>query len=453
MAKNIIEIDANQYEEFVLNSKKPVILDFYSDECVPCEALAPKYEEMAELFGEKIVFLKIYRQKNRSLAQSLSVFSSPTVIFYNLNSEGKMVEVGKRLTGAIKKIELIEQIKNLLSDKYIERVLSYKAKRRVDVDVIILGAGPAGLTAALYTAQAKLKTLVIDQDLPGGQVKITHMISNYPGTGEPISGWELAERMQKQVKNAGAEIISAVDVTDLELREEDHIVWIDNEIEVHGKAIILAMGAQPRKLNVSGEKEYAGKGISYCATCDGKYYEGKEVIVIGGGNSAVEESLFLTKFVKKVTVVHQFDHLQANKTAQEEAFRNPKIHFIWDSEPRAFKKTEDGRMIVTIENVKTHQFKDLTTDGVFVFVGYVPNLSLLKQDLSRDRWGYILTNEDMATNFEGVFAVGDIRSKKFRQAAIAVGEGTIAAMACERYIAGLKHKYTELAKSEMLYSN
>lgn len=443
-SKNIIEISAEEFDYYFNNSQKPIILDFYSDDCAPCEALAPKYEELANLFGDKILFLKMWRQKNRALAEKLGVFSSPTLIFYQ--NDGK--EKGNRLTGAIRKKDIIENIKLLIGKEYVEKVLQNKPKERMDFDVIVLGAGPAGLTAALYLAQAKLNTVVIDQDLPGGQVKITHMISNYPGTGIPISGWELSERMQKQVKDAGAKIISAVDVTKVKLQPEDHTVWIDDGIEIHSKAIVLAMGAQPRKLNVPGEKEYSGKGISYCATCDGKYYENKEVIVIGGGNSAVEESLFLTKFVKKVTIVHQFDHLQANKTAQEEAFKNPKIEFIWDSEPREFKKTKDGIMEVTIENLKTKKYSKITADGVFVFVGYIPNTEIINEDLQKDKWGYIITNEDMATNIEGVFAIGDLRSKKYRQAAISVGEGAIAAISCEKYIASLKLKHQNLIEAK-----
>ncbi|MCS7204377.1 MAG: FAD-dependent oxidoreductase [Leptospiraceae bacterium] len=436
MGKNVIEIQAQDYEKYVLQSDKPVILDFYSDECVPCEALAPKYEELSEIFGDKIVFLKMWRQKNRELALSLGVRSSPTLIFYQ--PRGK--EVGKRLTGGIKKKEIIEQISNLIGEEEVKKRLSQKPKKRRDVDVIVLGGGPTGLTAGLYLAQAKLDTIIIDQDLPGGQVKITHMISNFPGTGGPISGWELGERMQKQVREAGAEIISAVDVTKVKLQPRDHVVWIDDDLEIHGKAIILAMGSEPRKLKVPGEEEYKGHGISYCATCDGKYYEGKEVVVVGGGNSAVEESLFLTKFVNKVTIVHQFDHLQANKTAQEQAFQNPKIHFVWNSEPRAFEKLPDGRMKVTIENVKTKEYSDIITDGVFIFVGYVPNLSIIEEDLAKDKWGYLITDEDMRTSIEGVFAAGDLRSKKYRQVTISVGEGTIAAMSCERYIAELNHE-------------
>ncbi|MBW7859435.1 MAG: FAD-dependent oxidoreductase, partial [Leptonema sp. (in: Bacteria)] len=357
----ITEINATQYADLVVNTKGPVILDFYSDDCVPCESLASKYESLALLFGSKVKFLKIFRQQNRDLALSLGVKSSPTLIFY---IDGK--EVGNRLTGAIRKSAIVNQISSMLTQDEFNQLYSNRQSKRIDVDVAILGGGPAGLTAALYAAQAKLKVLVIDQDLTGGQVKITHLISNYPGTGGPVSGWELSEKMLRQAEEAGAEVLSAVDVTSVKLKEGNHIIQIDNEINVHSAVVILATGAEPRLLSIVGEKEYKGKGISYCATCDGKYYQDKEVIVIGGGNSAIEESLFLTKFASKVTIIHQFDHLQANKTAQEQAFANDKIQFIWNTEARSFELQENGQMKVTVENLTTNQKHDILTDGAFV---------------------------------------------------------------------------------------
>lgn len=429
--KNIIEINQSEYETTVIKSDKPVIIDFYSSECSPCEALAPKFEDLALYFGEDILFVKIFRQENRELAKQLGISSSPTLLFLDKNHR----EVGKRLSGGIRKTEILENIKMLIPEDRLYNILSKKEKKSMQVDVAILGGGPAGLTAALYTAQSKLNTLVIDQDLPGGQVKTTHLISNYPGTGKAVSGWELSENMLRQVIDAGANVVSAVDVTHVSLESNQHKIIIDNEIEVTAKTVILAMGAEPRRLGVDGEKEYKGKGISYCATCDGKYYEGKEVVVIGGGNSAVEESLFLSKFVTKITIVHQFDKLQANKTAQEMAFADPKISFIWNTEPRKFELLQDGRMKITVQNIKTNEFSAIETDGIFVFVGMIPNTSTIQQKLDKNDWGYILTNEDMETNIKGVFAVGDIRAKKYRQAAIAVGEGCIAAIAVERSLA------------------
>lgn len=438
----IQEIQASQYEALVAGAKGPVILDFYSEDCVPCEALASKFESLADLFGEEIRFYKIFRQQNRELATELGVRSSPTLIFYR---DGQ--EVGRRLTGAIRKKDIVEQIGQLIPADAFDRLYAKRSSSTREVDVAILGGGPAGLTAALYAAQARLNVLVIDQDLTGGQVKTTHMISNYPGTGGPVSGWELSEKMLRQVQEAGADVIAAVDVTMAKLKSGESVIRIDDEIEVHARSVILATGAEPRSLGVPGEKEFRGRGISYCATCDGKYYDGKEVIVIGGGNSAVEESIFLTKFASRVTIVHQFDHLQANKQAQEEAFANDRIRFVWNSEPRRFEQLPDGRMKLTVENVKTGETDEMITDGVFVFVGMVPNLTGIESDMpiEKNQWGYVITDEDMETNVPGIFAIGDVRAKKYRQAAIAVGEGCIAAIACEKRLEAMKHSEKELA--------
>ncbi|MCB1190518.1 MAG: FAD-dependent oxidoreductase [Leptospiraceae bacterium] len=431
MAKNIIEISKEEYEEKILKQKGIVVLDFYSDECPPCEALAPKYEDMALKYGHLIKFYKIFRQQNRELATQLGVNSSPTVIFYQ---DGK--EVGHRLTGGIKKSELKAEIQNLLPSEVFAEIEKNQEKKTRTTDVVIIGGGPAGMTAAIYAAQAKLKTILVDSSLPGGQVKSTHLVSNYPGTGNVVQGWELAHKMETQTKESGAEIIGAVDITEINIANGNgkHSVLVDGELEIQSDVMILAMGAKPRLINIPGEIEYAGKGISYCATCDGKYYDGKEVVVIGGGNSAVEESIFLTRFATKVTIIHQFDKLTANATAIEKALANPKINVIYSSEPRKFEIIESNKMKITLEDMKTHKSSTLISDGIFIFIGMVPNTSLLNGKIQKDKWGYLVTNEDMETNIPGVYAVGDIRVKKVRQAATAVGDGCIAAVMSEKYL-------------------
>lgn len=438
MAKNVTDINADQAQELILNYPGKAILDFYSDECSPCEALAPKFEEYADLFEGEIKFYKIFRQQNRDFANTLGVKGSPTLLFFE---NGK--EATGRLMGEVRKWQLGDAIRSMVGDELYERVMSKKQKQVKEVDVAILGGGPAGLTAGIYASQAKLSTVLIDQALPGGQVKITHMMSNYPGTGGPISGMELMDKMDWQARNSGVEVIGAVDVSSVELNEQGgpHILRLDgDDIEIRAHAVVLGMGSEPRPLNVPGEKELKGQGISYCATCDGKYFEDQEVIVIGGGNSAVEESLFLTRFASKVNIVHQFDHLQANKTAQEQAYASDKIGFVWNSEPRKFEKTQDGKMKVTLENVKTHETSEMIADGVFIFVGYIPNTHVIQQSLEKDNWGYLKTNEDMETRIPGVYAVGDIRSKKWRQAATAVSDGAIAGIVAEKYVESKKHK-------------
>jgi thioredoxin reductase (NADPH) len=414
------EIAAAEFESDVLNGGK-VVLDFYSTECPPCEALATKFEDLSHLYGDEIKFMKIYRQGNRELAEKLGVKSSPTLLFYDNGNE-----TGSRLTGGIKRSDIICNLDSMLP---AERVNEIKSKIKPSVsefDVIILGAGPGGLTAGLYLCQSKINTVLIDVALPGGHVSTTHEVSNYPGFIEPQAGYMLSHSMSEQTKLCGTIYKVAVDVTSVDLEKKE--VVIDEYETVRAKRIIIATGTTPNLTGAPGEKELKGKGISYCATCDAKYYNDKEVLVIGGGNSAVEESEYITRFVKKLTIVHQFDKLTANKQAQDRVLINPKISILFDNEPRAFIK--DGDKIVTeIENVKTKERKKLVSDGVFIFIGMKPNISLFRDKLELDRWGYIKTNEDMLTNVPGVYAVGDVISKKYRQITTAVADGTIAAMA------------------------
>ncbi|OGI07424.1 MAG: hypothetical protein A2Y40_03110 [Candidatus Margulisbacteria bacterium GWF2_35_9] len=302
---------------------------------------------------------------------------------------------------------------------------------KTNCDVIILGGGPSGLAAAIYTSQAKLNTIIIDTALPGGQVKTTHLVSNYPGFIEPVQGFMLGHYMSEQAKEAGASYRAAVDITNINFNELT--VTVDGIETIHGKKLIVATGASPRPLGIKGETEYKGQGISYCATCDAKYYKDKEVIVIGGGNSAIEEALFIAKFASKITIVHQFATLQANKQAQEKAFADSKIKFIFEHEPREFVKTSRG-MDVVIEDLKTKKMRTLSTDGVFVFVGMKPNIEEIKDQFNLDKWGYIETDENMLTKLPNVYAVGDVRSKQYRQITTAVSDGTIASIAISKQL-------------------
>jgi len=312
---------------------------------------------------------------------------------------------------------------------HAERVKKIKANIKPftsEFDVIIIGAGPGGLTAGLYLCQAHVNAVLVDIALPGGQVATTHEVSNYPGFIDPQPGYMLSHNMSEQTKLCGTVYKVAVDVTQVDLAKKE--VVIDEFETIKAKKIIIATGTSPNLTGAKGEKELKGHGISYCATCDAKYYSDKEVVVIGGGNSAVEESLFITRFASKVTLVHQFDKLTANKDAQEKLFANPKINILYNHEPRAFIK--DGGLIISeLENLKTKESVKLRCDGVFIFIGMKPNVSLFGQSLELDSWGYIKTNEDMRTNIPDVFAVGDVTSKKYRQITTAVADGTIAAIA------------------------
>ena len=414
------EINAVDFEKEVLNGGK-VVVDFYSTECPPCEALAPKFDAMSELYGQKIKFLKIYRQGNRELATELGVSSSPTLLFFE---NGK--QVIDSISGGIKKSEIIERLDTMLTTEEVAAIKANQKPIVSEYDVAILGGGPAGLTAGIYLGQAKIKTVLIDPALPGGYMGITHQVSNYPGFEQPQPGYMLAHYMSEQAKHTGIDFKVAVDITSVDLLKKE--IVIDQLETIKAKKIIIATGTTPNTMNAPGEKEYKGKGISYCATCDAKYFVDKEVTVIGGGNSAVEEALFITKFASKVTMIHQFDKLTANQTAIEQLQANDKITVMYEHEPRGFEK-RGNIMITFIEDLKTKEVKELESDGVFVFIGFKSNVSVLGENLpDMNNWGYILTDEDMKTSIPDVYAIGDIISKKYRQITTAVADGTIAAI-------------------------
>lgn len=414
------EINSSEFEKDVLHADK-VVLDFYSSECPPCEALASKFEDLSRLYGNDVRFIKIFRQQNRDLAEKLGVKSSPTLLFYD---NGK--EVAGRLTGGIKRGDIINNLDSMLP---AERVKEIKAKIKPSIseyDVIILGAGPGGLTAGLYLCQSKINTVLIDLALPGGQVSTTHEVSNYPGFIEPQAGYMLSHNMSEQTKLCGTVYKVAVDITKVDLEKKE--VVIDEYETIKAKKIVIATGTKPNLTGAAGEKELKGQGISYCATCDAKYFDNKEVVVIGGGNSAVEESDYISRFASKITMVHQFDKFTANKKAQDKVLENNKITALFEHEPRSFRKKGD-KIITEIENLKTKERHELLSDGVFIFIGMKPNVALFDDKLILDKWGYIITDENMATNIPDIYAVGDVTSKKYRQITTAVADGTIAAMA------------------------
>lgn len=414
------QISSVEFEKEVILQKGIVVVDFFSTECSPCDALAPKFEAMAELYSSNARFLKIYRQDNRELATLLGISSSPTVLFYK---DGK--RLGEMLTGGIKRSELIKNLDALLSSDVVANIKSKIQPVVTTCDVIILGGGPAGLTAGIYLAQAKIDTILVDIALPGGQVSTTHMVSNYPGFEQPVNGYLLSHHMTEQCKNAGVKFKVAVDVTKVDLDKKE--IVIDDFETIRAKKIIISTGASPRYLNVPGEKELKGKGISYCATCDAKYFHDKEVIVVGGGNTAVEESEFISKFAAKITVIQNLEKLTSNKEACDKLLANPKVTVIYNTEPRGFEKVGE-KMQLKVENNKTGQVSTYEADGIFVFVGMKPNLEMIDNTLDVDSWGYINIDEEMHTSKKDIYAVGDVIHKKYRQITTAVSDGTIAAI-------------------------
>ncbi|MEA4919723.1 MAG: thioredoxin-disulfide reductase [Clostridiaceae bacterium] len=303
-------------------------------------------------------------------------------------------------------------------------------------DVIILGAGPAGLAAGLYAGRSRLSTLIIEKGQDGGQIAITNEIENYPGQVEGDSGPSLIARMTEQAKHFGAERVSDTIksvVLDGEIKK-----FVGVKGEYQARAVILATGAFPKPIGCKNEGEFIGKGISFCATCDAAFFEDFEVYVVGGGDSAVEEAMYLTKFARKVTIIHRRNELRAAKSIQEKAFANPKLAFMWDSVVDSVEG-EDMLQAMTVKNTKTGELTRIEADpedgvfGLFGFIGYNPNSALFEGQIELEN-GYIRTDDNMHTNIEGVYAAGDIRVKSLRQVVTAAADGAIAAMQVEHYI-------------------
>ena len=302
-------------------------------------------------------------------------------------------------------------------------------------DILIVGGGPAGLTAGIYGARSKLKTLILEKGRPGGQAATTEEMENYPGFGRGATGPGIMKAMQEHAEDFGV-IIEKETAVDLDLDGEIKIVRTKKGKEFYGKTVILCPGANPRSLGIKGEKKFVGKGVSYCATCDADFYEDLDVIVVGNGDAAIEEAIYLTKFAEKVTVIviHDEGILDANKASQEKAFANPKIHFIWNSVLEEIKG--DGIVeSVVIKNLKTGEITDMETNGVFFFVGYVPNTEFLRGKIDLNDQGYIIVNEKMETSVPGVYAAGDANQKYLRQVVTAAADGAIAAFAADKYLA------------------
>ncbi len=299
-------------------------------------------------------------------------------------------------------------------------------------DVIILGAGAAGLTAGIYLGRSKAKTLILDTGMPGGQMVLTYEIANYPGI-EKISGYQLSSVMKKQAKNFGCIIKSGVKIGRIELEASPKKIELANGETFTSSALILATGGRSRMLNVPGESEFKGRGISYCATCDGDFFQDKEIVVVGGGNSALEEAVALTKYASKVTILHEFDHFQAFEHAVEEARNHPKIDFIMESHITEFYGNESLRGI-KYKNLKTGEIHEKAIDGVFIFVGYEANTqSLQKGPVQLNDRNEIITDNNLQTNLEGVYAAGDCLAKRYRQITTAVSDGTVAALNALNY--------------------
>jgi len=304
-------------------------------------------------------------------------------------------------------------------------------------DVVIAGAGPAGMTAAVYASRANLDTLMIERGIPGGQVANTEDVENYPGF-DHILGPDLSNKMFEHAKKFGAEYAYG-DISEVVDHGEYKVVKAGDQ-EYKTRTVIIATGAEQKKIGIPGEEEFVGRGVSYCAVCDGAFFKDKELVVIGGGDSAVEEGIYLTKFAKKVTIIHRRDELRAQKIIQERAFNNDKIEFIWNTEAEEINGPDGKVSSLSLVNRETGDKSTFETDGVFIYIGTIPLSEPFKSLGITNDEGYIPTNEEMETNIPGIYAAGDVREKKLRQIVTATGDGSIAAEAAIAYIEELKEK-------------
>ena len=307
-----------------------------------------------------------------------------------------------------------------------------------EYDIVIIGGGPAGLAAGLYAARGNMKTVILEKLIPGGQLNNTQDVENYPGM-DHMTGPQISQAMEEQTKRFGCEIVNNCNISKVELTKDKKNIYSDKST-YSAKVVIIATGSEYRRLDVPGEKEYAGKGVSYCAVCDGAFFKEKELIVVGGGDSAVEEGTFLTKFATKVTIVHRRDKFRAEKIIQDRAFRNPKINVIWDTVVPEIKGNGSGVIGVRLKDIKTNAEKEFPCDGVFIYVGLDPNSQLFKSQVNLDPTGKIITSEKMETNIPGVYAAGDVRETPLKQAVTAASDGSLAATMAIGYIESLQDK-------------
>ena len=306
-----------------------------------------------------------------------------------------------------------------------------------DRKVVIIGSGPAGLTAALYTARANLTPLLVEGLEAGGQLMLTTMVENWPGFRDGIMGPDLMTEMRAQAERFGTEIVQG-NVTRVDLKRRPFPITFEDGKQVTTETLIIATGASARWLEIGSDRKLAGHGVSTCATCDGYFFRGKPIAVVGGGDSAMEEAVYLTRFASKVTVVHRRDTLRASKIMQDKAFANPKIEFIWDSEVAEVQGSPKGEVDgIVVRNLKTGHLSELPLDGVFIAIGHTPNTSLFVGQIDLDANGYVLTHSGSKTSVPGVFAAGDVQDHIYRQAVTAAGSGCMAALDAERYLEGL----------------
>ena len=413
-----MHINAKQLKALI-EQKKTVLVDFFAPWCPHCRKIGPAYDQIAAEYAGELEVVKLDMDEDDRLWEELNVELIPTLRLY---VDGKIVD------------SVVAPESKAAIEAFLADILPAKKRQTAEgqYDMVIVGGGPGGYTAALYAARADLKTVVVEKLSAGGQMALTRQVDNYPGFADGIDGYELAGRMQQQAERFGAQTRYA-QVMEIDLAATPKVIRT-SEGALYGKTVVLAMGANPRELGLPGEKELVGRGIAYCAACDGMAFKGKTVVVVGGGNSAAADALLLSRIARKVILVHRRDTLRATRVYHEPLMKAENVEFRWNS---VVTQLLHGDRItgVRLRNVKTGEETDTATDGVFVSVGRVPSTDLVAGQVELDRSGYIVAGESTETGIPGVYAVGDVRTKLVRQVVTAVSDGAVAVHMAEEFLA------------------
>ena len=418
---SILNMNAESYRKFT-QAEQPVMVEFSAPWCVYCRRLAPALESVAEEYRDTLVFGAVNIDDEPELAQSEKIEVVPTLLIYQ----------NGQVLGSIVAPESRAQLVAFIEETLQHREQEANITKHI-YDMIVVGGGPGGYTAALYAARAGLDTVVLEKLSAGGQMALTEQIDNYPGFEDGIDGFSLGEKMKRGTERFGVETklaeVLSLDLSGTVKKAET------SEGPLFARIIVLATGAGPRELGIEGEQELIGKGVNYCAACDGMFYKNKTVVIAGGGNTAAADALILSRICKKVIVVHRRDTLRATKIYHEPLMKAENVEFRWDSE--IIELLHDEKVIgIRLRNVKTGEETTLACDGVFVSIGRKPSSELVKDQVKVDPAGYIIADESTRTNIPGVFAVGDVRTKALRQVVTAVADGATAVHYAEEYLAG-----------------
>ena len=418
---SILNMNAESYRKFT-QAKQPVMVEFSAPWCVYCRRLAPALESVAEEYRDTLVFGAVNIDDDPELAQSEKIEVVPTLLIYQ----------NGQVLGSIVAPESRAQLVAFIEETLQHREQEANITEHI-YDMIVVGGGPGGYTAALYAARAGLDTVILEKLSAGGQMALTEQIDNYPGFEDGIDGFSLGEKMKRGTERFGVETklaeVLSLDLSGTVKKAET------SEGPLFARIIVLATGAGPRELGIEGEQELIGKGVNYCAACDGMFYKNKTVVIAGGGNTAAADALILSRICKKVIVVHRRDTLRATKIYHEPLMKAENVEFRWDSE--IIELLHDEKVIgIRLRNVKTGEETTLACDGVFVSIGRKPSSELVKDQVEVDPAGYIIADESTRTNIPGVFAVGDVRTKALRQVVTAVADGATAGHYAEEYWAG-----------------